>query len=360
MKEKAKYIQLFERLKENIEQGVYQDGQRLSGENEMALEFGISRQTVRQALSVLEREGLIERRQGSGTYVRKVEPRHKRSWNVGVIATYISEYIFPSILRGIEGELSENGFFPMLSATMNRVDNERRILTDCMEKQIDGLIVEGTKTALPNPNLPLYEKLREMGIPVVFFNSYYPALTDCVSVTMDDRQGGYDAVEYLVAKGHRKIGGIFKSDDMQGLGRYEGYTRALLKNGLALQDRWVTWFHSESRENLLTDEYGISLLLEKYAQCTAVVCYNDEVAVKLERAMANHGLKVPEDMALISFDNSPLGELAASGLTSFDHPKEQLGACAARKLISMMSGREEKSVVMDWGLAERESVNTIL
>ena len=63
MKEKAKYIQLFERLKENIEQGVYQDGQRLSGENEMALEFGISRQTVRQALSVLEREGLIERRQ---------------------------------------------------------------------------------------------------------------------------------------------------------------------------------------------------------------------------------------------------------------------------------------------------------
>ena len=147
------------------------------------------------------------------------EPRRKRSWNVGVIATYISEYIFPSILRGIEGQLSEEGFFPMLSATMNRVDNERRILKDCMEKQLDGLIVEGTKTALPNPNLPLYEKLRDMGIPVVFFNSYYPALRDCVSVTMDDCQGGFDAVEYLVSKGHRKIGGIFKNDDMQGLGR---------------------------------------------------------------------------------------------------------------------------------------------
>ena len=163
MKEKAKYLQLFERLKADIGQGVYQDGQKLPGENEIAQRYGMSRQTVRQALSLLERESLIQRRQGSGTYVRKTQPRHKRSWNVGVIATYISEYIFPSILRGIEGVLSEEGFFPMISATMNRVDNERRILEECMSKQLDGLIVEGTKTALPNPNLPLYEKLREMG-----------------------------------------------------------------------------------------------------------------------------------------------------------------------------------------------------
>lgn len=61
---------------------------------------------------------------------------------------------------------------------------------------------------------------------MVFFNGYYPALEGCVSVTMDDRAGGLQAVEYLVARGHRKIGGIFKSDDMQGLGRYDGYTGA--------------------------------------------------------------------------------------------------------------------------------------
>lgn len=356
MKEKAKYIHLFEELKRRILQGEYQNGQRLPGENEMAGEFAMSRQTVRQALSLLEQEGFIQRRQGSGTYVRRVERRRERSWNVGVMATYISEYIFPSILRGIEGELSEEGFFPLLSATKNRVDNERRILEDYMEKRVDGLIVEGTKSALPNPNLHLYEKLKEMGIPVVFFNSYYPALQGCVSVTMDDRQGGIDAVEYLVARGHRRIGGIFKSDDMQGLARYDGYTRGLLRHGITLQDQWVTWFNSESRDNLLTDEYGVSRLLGKIASCTAVVCYNDTVAVKLEKAFAAHGVRVPQDKAIISFDNSQLGELASVGLTSFDHPKESLGACAARKLISMMSGREETSTVMDWGLAERNSV----
>ena len=76
------------------------------------------------------------------------------------------------------------------------------------------------------------------------------------------------------------------------------------------------------------DEYGVSRLLGKIASCTAVVCYNDAVAVKLEKAFAAHGVRVPQDKAIISFDNSQLGELASVGLTSFDHPKESLGACA--------------------------------
>ena len=274
------------------------------------------------------------------------------------MATYISEYIFPSILRGIEADASEGSgaFSPCISATKNQVDNERRMLEEYIDKQVDGLIVEGTKSALPNPNLPLYEKLREMGIPVVFFNGYYPALEGCVSVTMDDRAGGLQAVEYLVARGHRKIGGIFKSDDMQGLGRYDGYTRGLLKHGLALQDQWVLWFDSGSRDTFLKEEPGITRVLERLSQCTAVVCYNDEVAVKLEKALYSHGLTVPGDKALISFDNSPLGAFATVGLTSFDHPKENLGASAARKLLGLINGREEQSVVLDWGLAERDSV----
>ena len=253
MKDGAKYFQLFGLLKNEINRGIYQSGQKIPGENELAEKYDMSRQTVRQALSLLEQESLIERRQGSGTYVRENAPRRKRSWNVGVMATYISEYIFPSILRGIESELSEEGFFPLLSATKNRVDSERKILEDYIEKQIDGLIVEGTKSALPNPNLPLYEKLQDMGIPVVFFNGYYPALTNTVSVTTDDRQGGFDAVSYLVQKGHRKIGGIFKGDDMQGLERYAGYMKGLLENGLPLQDEccllYTSWRHGSRRRS---------------------------------------------------------------------------------------------------------------
>ena len=356
MKDGAKYFQLFGLLKNEINRGIYQSGQKIPGENELAEKYGMSRQTVRQALSLLEQESLIERRQGSGTYVRENAPRRKRSWNVGVMATYISEYIFPSILRGIESELSEEGFFPLLSATKNRVDSERKILEDYIEKQIDGLIVEGTKSALPNPNLPLYEKLQDMGIPVVFFNGYYPALTNTVSVTTDDRQGGFDAVSYLVQKGHRKIGGIFKGDDMQGLERYAGYMKGLLENGLPLQDEWVLWFNSESRGVLFSDEREAARCVNLFEDFSAIVCYNDEIAVKFVGALRKFGVEIPGDKAVISFDNSLLSEIGPVKITSLDHPKENLGACAARKLIRMMNGHEEKSTVLTWGFSEKDSV----
>ena len=87
-----------------------------------------------------------------------------------------------------------------------------------------------------------------------------------------------------------------------------------------------------------------------------MVCYNDEVAVKLVNALQAHGVAVPREKAVISFDNSLLSEVSAVKLTSLDHPKENLGACAARKLVGMMNGREEHSVQLDWGFAERASV----
>lgn len=355
MREKAKYAQLYEQLKGDIVRGVYQNGQKLPGENEMAEQYGMSRQTVRQALTLLERKGLIERKQGSGTYVHRAEAKRKRSWNVGVIVTYPGEYIFPSILRGMEGVLSEEGFFPLLGATRNRVDNERRILEEYMERQIDGLIVEGTKSALPNPNLPLYEELRKRGVPMVFFNGYYPQLEGCVRVTMDDRRGGMDAVRYLVGRGHREIGAILKSDDLQGMGRYAGFSKGLLQCDLPLRDDRVVWYNSDQRNQLLTEETAVRQLLDRLADCTALVCYNDELAVRVEKVLEGQGVKIPQDKAILSFDNSLLGELATVGLTSFHHPKETMGAIAARKLVSMLGGKEEKSLVLDWSLVERKS-----
>lgn len=334
--------------------GVYKNGERIPGENELAQKYQMSRQTVRQSLSLLEQKGLIERRQGSGTYVTQNLQRKKKTWNVGVIATYISEYIFPSILRGMENELSRSGFSPILSATKNRMDSERRILEEFLRKNVDGLIVEGTKSALPNPNIGLYEEFKKAGIPVVFFNSYYPVMHDCVYVVMDDKIGGYDTVEYLTKKGHRNIGGIFKSDDLQGVDRYAGYLKAITKQELPMQDEWIHWFHSENRSYLLADE--ADRMIASWKDCTAVVCYNDEIAVKLINALVAKGIRVPQDMAVISFDNSLFSEVSQVRITSLDHPKELLGAAAARKLLSMIGGRQEKSLVMDWQISVKDSV----
>lgn len=101
------------------------------------------------------------------------------------------------------------------------------------------LLVEGTKTGLPNPNLGLYRKLISRGVPMVFMHNIYPELSDCISVLDDNYGGGRQLVEYLYKKGHRSISGIFKNDDLQGLQRYARYADALREFGLPMEEQRV-------------------------------------------------------------------------------------------------------------------------
>ncbi|NLL38694.1 MAG: GntR family transcriptional regulator, partial [Clostridiales bacterium] len=149
----TKYETLANKLRSKIISGVYKEGDMLPSENELVVSEKLSRQTVRKALALLESEGRISRRRGKGTFVVGNSVRRERTNNIAIVTTYISEYIFPDILRGIEQVLSQNGYTPFISATYNRVDNECEILKTLLTKPIDGIIIEGTKTALPNPNI---------------------------------------------------------------------------------------------------------------------------------------------------------------------------------------------------------------
>ena len=338
-----KYAQLADRLRTEIQNGVYTGGQRLPSENELASATGYSRQTVRQAMALLENEGLTSRVQGSGTYVRSAAPRREATHNIAVITTYIGEYIFPAILHGIDDVLSKNGYTPLLSATHNRVDNERRILTELLQKSVDGLIVEGTKTALPNPNIDLYDRFAALGIPVVFINGFYPDLKKPVYVVADDRAGGRLATDLLLRGGHRRIAGFFKSDDIQGHRRYAGYAETLREAGLAVEDDHVLWFTTENRDSLLAAGTGAVL-----AGCTAAVCYNDEVALQVSRYLQDSG--TTGQVELVSFDNSTIALLSSPPFFSLSNPKEQLGRLAAEKMLGILTGHPQQPTVLPWSI----------
>ena len=220
-----KYQMVADSLRTDILDGVYQKRMLLPTEQLLCQQFQVSRQTVRQALALLVSEGLIERRQGSGSHIRdrsKPAPMPHRS--IAVITTYISDYIFPSILREVENVLSDHNSAPLLFATQNQVSNERKVLNTLLDlTSLDGVLVEGTKTGLPNPNLDLYRRLIDRGVPLVFMNGNYPELTDSLSVLDDNATGGRMLVDYLHQKGHQRIAGIFKNDDIQGHQRYAGY-----------------------------------------------------------------------------------------------------------------------------------------
>lgn len=351
-----KYQIVADALRYDIACGVFQDGQALLTEAELKDKFSVSRQTIRQAISLLENDGLVIRRRGSGTYVTHGPRKNSGVLNVGVITTYITDYIFPSIVRGIESVLSTENCIMSLSATYNHTDHERALLQRFLQQPIDGLIIEGTKTALPNPNIQLYEKLWERNIPYVFINGYYPELKHSVHVVTDDEAGGKQAVDTLVAKGLTRIGGIFKSDDMQGHLRYQGFSAALAAHGLKSRDQNVCWFTTENKTRFLAEKTGEAFLSELPQSLDAVVCYNDEIALMLMESLKRNHLSLPGDLSVISFDNSAYAAICSPKLTSLSHPKDEFGRIAAGKLVSMMRGNKETSSVLPWELIRRESL----
>ncbi len=357
MHSEFKYLNLANKIREEIAAGKHPAGSKLPTEEAFTKEYHVSRQTVRQALALLKNEGYIEKLRGSGSVVKDrtaVTAGETGRKTVAVITTYISEYIFPDILRSIEKVVMENHYLTMIFATQNRVDNERRILMEVLNQPLAGIIIEGTKTALPNPNIDLYNELERRNIPLVFIHSGYPELTAAVRVMADDKKGGEIATEYLIANGHQKIAGIFKSDDMQGHLRYAGYTQAMRANSLPVVDDNVLWYTTESKELITV------LGLQVTQGCTAVLCYNDEIAIQLLGLFRDSGIQVPDDISMMSFDNSTYSELAVPKLSSCSQQKKQIGIQAAEKLFNLIHDIPEESSLLPWRVVGKNSVRNIM
>lgn len=332
---KPKYQQVADWAKEQLMSGAFSLGDKFYSENYLCRQCQVSRQTVRQALEMLEQQGLIERQRGSGTYIKELSPVKNAGYTVGVVSTYFSSYIFPSIITGIESTLSKGGHSMLLATTNNQVEEEAAALQRMLEQRVHALIVEPTKSALPNPNTALYQAMADRGIPVVFINAAYP-WSSFPSVHMDDAAAGYLATSHLVSKGHTQIAGIFKGDDMQGHLRYKGYLNALNAFNIPLVSQRIMWYTTEDKGDML---FGGSYLAERLKGCTAVVCYNDEIAVRLMQHYTAKGAKLPRELSVVGVDNSDASAICQPPLTTVNHPKEQLGQWAASALLAYLEDR---------------------
>ena len=192
---------------------------------------------------------------------------------------------------------------------------------------------------------------------MVSMHGCYDKLTGTCSVLDDNYGGGYMLVEYLYQKGHRNIAGIFKSDDLQGHGRYAGYADALRDLGLPLQDEQVFWYTTEDKDRILAGQATSfpEQILNSLGGCSAVVCYNDELAIRLITSLRARGVEIPKDLAVVSFDNSQYSELSPIRITSLSHGANKVGRIAAEMLLKLLDGESCQSEVMPWVLVEKES-----
>lgn len=339
---KPKYQVIIDDIKSHILSGTYSIGEQIPTELALQESYTVSRQTVRKAILELSNEGFLRSEKGSGTYVSN-QYRSRSGGNtskktIGVITTYISDYIFPSIIRGIESRLNEDNYSLLLASTNNDVAQEKKALEMMLSYGVDGLIVEPTKSNLYNPNIAYYLSFKEQDVPFTMINAFYEEL-EVPFFCLDDVQSSYLATRELIAKGHTQIGIIAKMDDLQGKYRMKGYIKALGEAKLRFHPEQVLSFDTASKPELSSN---VAMYLdENRDSLTAIVCYNDEVGLEVVHACRQLGISIPDELSIIGQDNSYIAKNANIRLTTLTHPQEQMGRDAADWVIKNLQGKKD-------------------
>ena len=336
MAKNAKYRQIVDWITSEIGRKELLPGDKLESENSICARFSVSRQTVRHALGILARDGVIESRQGSGSFVKEPDGTEQKSTGgqtIAIVSTYVNGYIFPNVIQGMEQVLGNAGFNIQINFTHNRKGTEKDILKKLMDDpDLAGVIIEPTMSGLPNTNRKYYDRLKKQRIPVLFFNSFYEGL-DIPHVSLNDEAAGRSLVDYLASMGHKKIGGIFKLDDGQGRLRYKGFMKGVSAAGLSVNESNVIWIDTDDQMHM---GFCKEKILRRLQNCTACVCYNDVVAHDLTEMCVQDKIRIPEDLSIVSIDNSELARLNFVPLTSVKHPMAQLGIKAAQNMLHMI------------------------
>lgn len=353
-----KYKSIAYQLKDNIITQEYKKGEMIPSEKKLQEYYHVSRHTIRQAIDLLVNDGYIIKKKGLGSIVSDgYLTKHMNvgtSKKIGVVVTYLSDYIFPSIIRGIEKVLGSNGYSLILASTNNTHEGERRCLEMMIEQGIQGLIVEPTKSNVFNPNLSYYSLIKSKDIPVLMINACYEEL-NIPYISIDDTKSGYLATSYLLDQGHEDIALITKIDDMQGKFRMKGYIEAFDTQSAIFKGENIFTYSTETKEKVL--DLVVNQILNNEINATAFVCYNDEIAYSFIKKLKANGKNVPEDISVVGEDNSILSKLGDISLTTTSHPQEELGVEAAKWMLKTINtGQIGETKIMDTEIIIRNSV----
>lgn len=354
------YLQLADYFRRQIEGGALKPGERLMPELEIAEKYGLARGTVRQALALLVNQGLLQRTRGKGTFVADTEVS-SRSPLIGIVIPYLRDSLTVDIMRGAESVLRLNGYSLIFGPSDTSLDVEREQIERLQRDNISGLIL--FPVSMPGEALMLAQILRP-SLPIVLIDRKIPEFA-ASSVFVDNRGGAYHAVEHLLALGHRRIACVTHDGYISSVeDRIRGYEQAMRAAGLvpfaavSMVRREPTL---EGQPPTYSDEdmEPVDQLLRSQDQPTALFCINDFIALGVMRHVLHRGLRVPQDIAIVGFDDIPLAPFMPVPLTTVAQPKFEIGAQAALVLLDKISGKEPttRTVVLPTALVVRSSTN---
>lgn len=252
--------------------------------------------------------------------------RMGRSQTVGLLVVDIAGPYFTAVAKGVEQRLKEAEFSLMLCSSDRSPEEERRHLAQLEEQGASGILVVPS-----GDDYRMVNELRSRGTAVVLLDHPSPDSHHC-AVAVDDVKGGALAAQHLLDLGHRRIGLVnAPAQVQQGTDRREGAHRATRAAGLDVDETILEVTVPAVTAN--AGEEAVERLLADHRPPTAVMCINDLVALGVLRGLQARGLKVPDDVAVVGYDDVEFAAMLASGLTSVRRPKGELGTRAVDLLL---------------------------
>ena len=276
----------------------------------------------------------------------------KRTNRIGVIAPYISRWFFSQAINGIEQSLREVGM-DLLLYNFSQVDARQRIF---QQKQLRGKVDAIIVVSMP-PTDEEFTSLLSLGIPITTIGFSHDG---CTSIAIDDVLGGKVATQHLTDLGHREIAVLSGQResaynfDVSG-NRSKGYVEALNEVGV----EWNPELEISGDFNIYTSEIAMEAFLRRKKLPTAIFCHSDEMAFGALKAIRNKGMRVPEDISVIGFDDHDIAQYI--GLTTVAQPPQFEGQVAAAAAIAEIANPtlERRNIVVPLSLMVRETTAAI-
>ena len=336
-------------------------GELVAGVVEIARKAGVSAATVSRALRGLHhvneatRAKIVAAAMELNYPLRSdLIPREliQRTNQIGVIAPYLSRWYFAEAINGIEQSLREAGM-DLLLYNFSQVDARQRIF---QHKQLRGKVDALIVISMP-PTDEEFTSLLSLGIPITTIGFIHEG---CTSVAIDDVEGGRVATKHLTDLGHREIAVLsgqretaynFDVSD----NRTKGYVEILNEVGV----EWNPEYEIRGDFNIYTAEIAMEAFLQRKKLPTALFCHSDEMAFGALKAIRKKGLRVPEDISVIGFDDHLIAQYV--GLTTVSQPPQFEGQVAAAAAIAEITHpvAEHKNILVPLSLVVRETTAKI-
>ena len=353
----AKYILIANELRAQILSFKNIKPQKLPTEQELCDKYHVSRQTIRSALLLLEEEHLINRIQGSGAYITPQE-KYIASKKIVLLLSEDSEYIYPGFISDIESILKTKNLRLTIHITRNDINIERNLLQKLLSESVSVLVVESASTAF-SPNTDLYDKLQLQGTHILFIGNTPPLVRPANSICIDHTEGGRLLGDYLIMQGQRNIYALLPDYVDDAKERYLGLQIAFREKGLPIPFGNIYWYTHRQLQLLRTKKdtsFLLPLIRNRLTDCDAIFCYNDEIAYSLIKELTYADISVPEQVSVISFDNSYLCSISEPTLASVGLPFHEPGYSIGNAIIDLIFEDATINKTLPWKLYPRGSV----